>query len=300
MGNIAIKLGKLGSAIGVLVGLIEMFIGAQIRPWIGNKENPAILGLITFFLSGIAFFSVRSACNNVKLTNDGKLAIILGVLLPTAICFTTVGRLWYLSGSLLIMTSLLLAYEYWFVKLKGTSPQITFNKLRAIQIIGVIGSLIVLASVVLAFSNSNLGLFRCEILTNAERFSFEVLPMDFVRCINLSGSVMVVENIEVSLVMIVYIFLIVGAVIALIASLVKSRIFNRIGGILVLAGLVLFFIWLPKILAQTELPSIRFQYIFRSLGLGYYIATVGMCLIIISSFIQLQRDNTKNCTTETY
>ena len=46
-------------------------------------------------------------------TNDGKLAIFLGVLLPAAICFTTVGRLWYLPGSLLVGSAALLAYEFW-------------------------------------------------------------------------------------------------------------------------------------------------------------------------------------------
>ncbi|KKH95083.1 hypothetical protein EO95_00485 [Methanosarcina sp. 1.H.T.1A.1] len=80
MEKLAIKPGILGSGLGILAGLIEMSIGAQILPWIGNKESPVVLGLITFFLSGIALLSVLSARNHVKLTNDRKLAIFFGVL----------------------------------------------------------------------------------------------------------------------------------------------------------------------------------------------------------------------------
>ena len=33
-----------GAALGMLAGLVELGVGSQIRPWIGNKEAPAILG----------------------------------------------------------------------------------------------------------------------------------------------------------------------------------------------------------------------------------------------------------------
>ena len=114
MVKLAIQTGVLGSALGALAGLIELSIGAQIRPWIGNKENPAVLGVVTLLLSGIAFGAIMSARNFEMPTNDSKLAIFLGVLLPAVICFTTVGRLWYLPGPLLLITAVFLAYEYWF------------------------------------------------------------------------------------------------------------------------------------------------------------------------------------------
>lgn len=291
MEKLAIRLGKLGSALGLLAGLIEMSIGTQILPWIGNKEDPAILGVVTFFLSGIAFVSVLLARKHVKPTNDRKLAIILGVLLPAAICFTTVGRLWYLPGALLIMTCLLLVYEYWFVQSKVSSPKIISRKFGVNQIIGGIGSLIILFSIVLAFFNRNFGLFQSEVIVKADLFRFEVLPMDIVLSTYLSGKVTTVQDIEVRLVMIVYIFLIIGAAIALISSLAQSRIFKVIGGVLVFLGLALFLFWLPGILAQTEFPSVRLQNMIGSLGLGWYLSSVGMILIIISSLFQLQPGN---------
>jgi hypothetical protein len=115
--------------------------------------------------------------------------------------------------------------------------------------------------------------------------------MDIVRFTNLSGSVTTVEDIEVSLVMVVYIFLILGAVIALISSLTKSHIFKGIGGILVFTGLALSLFWLPGILAQTEFPSVGFQNIIGLLGMGWYISTVGMSLIMITSLFQFQPAN---------
>lgn len=288
MGKLAIQLGKLGSAIGILAGLIEMSIGAQIRPWIGNKENPAVLGVITFFLSAIAFLSVLSARNHAKTTNDRKLTIFLGVLLPAAICFTTVGRLWYLPGSLLIVTCLILGYEYWFSPAAVRSPKIISRKFWVNQIMGGVGSLIILVSVILAFFNSNYGLFESEIILKADHFRFAVLPMDIVRFTNLSGGVTIVEDIEVGLVMIVYIFLILGAAIALISSLAQSQLFKGIGGIIVFTGLALFLFCLPGILAILGSPSVRFQNIIGSLGLGWYLSAVGMSLIIISSLLKIK------------
>lgn len=219
MRKLAVQLGMLGSVLGSLAGLIDLSIGEQIRPWIGNKENPAVLGLITLSLSGLAFMSIISARTQIKPSNDRKLAIILGVLLPAIICFTTVGRLWYLPGPLLLLASLLLAYEYWFSQSKVSSPKIISRKYRANQIIGWCGSILILASVGIAFSRRQFGLFQSEILAKAELIRIEILPMDFVRITKLSGIGTTVEEIEVVFVMIVFILLILGGAIALIASL---------------------------------------------------------------------------------
>jgi len=132
--KLAIQIGKLGSILGALAGLIELSIGTRILPWIGNKESPFVLGLVTLILSGIAFFSIFSASNHAVPTNNRKLAIFLGVLLPAVICFTTVGRLWYLPGSLLLFTSFLLAFVYWIRRSKDSSPLHVSRKFQINQI----------------------------------------------------------------------------------------------------------------------------------------------------------------------
>jgi hypothetical protein len=288
MDKLAIQFGVLGSTLGALAGLIELSIGAQIRPWIGNKENPAVLGLVTLLLSGMALGAIVSARNLEMPTNDSKLAIFLGVLLPAVICFTTVGRLWYLPGPLLIITALLLAYEYWLSPSPAGSPGTFSSTEWASRIIGGIGSVVILAAVGLAFWKSQFGLFHYEVLVKAERVRFEVLPMDFVRRTYLSGSVTTVEDIEVSRVMIVYILLILGAVLALVASLTASRLFIGIGGSVAFAGLILFLIWLPGILAQAQHPSEGLLNLIGSLGWGWYISTIGMSFTLIASLFRLR------------
>lgn len=293
MRKIAIQLGKSGSILGVLAGLIEMSIGAQILPWIGNKQNPVILGIITLVLSTVALLSVVSAHKLDKPTNDRKMAIVLGVLLPAAICFTTVGRLWYLPGSLLIVTCLLLAYEYWIGQSKGISPKIISRKTGTAQIIGVAGSVIILLSVFLAFINDKFGLFQAEMIVKTDLIRLKILPMDIVHLTKISGNITTVEYLEVSLVMIIYIFLIVGGAIALISALIQSRIFTGIGGILVFTGLLLFLFWIPGILARTGFTSVSSQDIIRSLGIGWVMALVGMSLIAITNIVQFRASKGK-------
>ena len=82
----------------MLAGVVELSLGTYIRPWIGNKENPFVLGWVTLLLSGLAWITIRLLQKHIPSTADGKLATILGVLVPAGVCFTTVGMLWYLPG----------------------------------------------------------------------------------------------------------------------------------------------------------------------------------------------------------
>lgn len=286
MRKITVVMGKTGSSIGVIVGLIELSVGTKILSWIGNKENPIILGMITIFLSVIVFVSVRFSEKNNIPTDDCKLAIFLGILLPTTICFTTVGRLWYLPGILLILTSVSLGYEYWFCEIKNLTIKKIPIKFGVTQIIGGTGSLIILLSVVLGFANSAFGLFGSNIIIDANQFYLEVLPVDIIRITKTSVSTFTFENIESQLVMIVYILLILGAGVALIACLVKSHFFITIGGIIIFISLYLFLVCLPLILMQTQMSMVMSESIFESLGIGWYLSNLGMLLILIASLIK--------------
>lgn len=285
MTRLAYQLGVIGGVLGALAGLIELTVGALIRPWIGNKENPAVLGVVTLLLSGMAFGAMISARNLEAPTNDSKLAIFLGIFLPAMICFTTVGRLWYLPGPLLTVTALLLAYQYWFgaepASLAGTSSNIG-------RLVAGAGSLLILVSVGLGFGKSLFGLYQSEIQVEAGRIRFEVAPMDFLRFTNLSSETAKVESVEVSRVMYVYILLILGGALAFIASLTASRIFLEIGGGIALTGLTLFLIWLPAILAQAGTACV-FESppdLVRSLGWGWYLSMIGTGLILVTGLFR--------------
>jgi len=86
--------------------------------------------------------------------------------------------------------------------------------------------------------------------------------------------------------MIVYIFLILGAAIALISSLADSRMFSIIGGVGVLFGLVLFSLGMPGIFNKIGISSMSLVDFYSSLGLGWFLALVGAFLIMMAGVFQ--------------
>ena len=224
---------------------------------------------MTMLLSGMALAAVTVARKRETQTNDGKLAIFLGVLLPAAICFTTVGRLWYLPGSLLVGSAALLAYEFWIAAPPKADSGTSFDK--GWRLIAGNGSLVILGSIGMAFWNSRFGLFQAEALTGTDRIRFAILPIDFVRRTALANGALAVENVEVSQVMIIYILLILGGVLAFIASLTASRLFAGMGGGIVLIGLILCLVWLPGIMAQAQYADDHLSLV-RSFGWGGHLA----------------------------
>ncbi len=284
---LATRLGVSGSVLGILAGFVELSVGAQIRPWIGNKESPEALGLLTLILSSIALAAVLSAHRHETPTDNGKLAVLFGILLPAAICFTTVGRLWYLPGALLIAAAVLLVREYWVARSMAHSPTTPSGAERASTVFGLAGSLAMSAVFGLAFWRSQFGLFRSDLLVNTQRVRFEVLPMDFVRQTSLVKSATLVADTEVGMVRIVYALLILGAAVALIAVLTKSRLFMEVGAGAALAGLALFIVGLPGILEQAGYPSESIPALIGSLGWGWYLAAVGVGLTVLGSRLRI-------------
>lgn len=280
MHKLAFQFGLLGSALGALAGLIELSIGAQIRPWIGNKENPAMLGIVTLLLSGMALGAIVSTRKLGISTNEGKLAVFLGVLLPAMICFTTVGRLWYLPGALLLAAAALLAYEFWL------TPQATISSRpsgRAWRLMAGIGSLTILLSIGLALWMNAFGLFQAETQVRVDRLRLEVLPMDLVRRTAFTNGVGLVEDLESDQVRNIYLCLVLGAMLTFIASLVSSRLFTRIGGGVVLLALLLCLTWLPGILSQAQYTS-AYPDLLKSLGWGWYLSIAGLVMILSGAF----------------
>ena len=91
-----------GAALGILAGSIELTAGPHIRPWVGEKQDTVRLGLATITLSLIALAAAVAWRRQRRPTSGTRLLVTLGLLIPGLVCFTTVGRLWYAPGALLL------------------------------------------------------------------------------------------------------------------------------------------------------------------------------------------------------
>jgi len=276
MKKLAVRLGTWGAALGMLAGIVELSVGAHIHPWIGNKENPFALGWVTLLLSGLAWITVRMAQKHDPQTADGKLATILGTLVPAGVCFTTVGMLWYLPGILLSVSASLLIADFW----RGL-PRTAIHPWRWVS---GLGALISLLSFWAAFWRDAFGLFWEIVPVRTDRLLLQILPMDILRRTVYAFGVARVETFESGMVMVVYLLFALGAGISLLAALASSRLFTKIGGGLSLIGM-LFFLWqLPAILFQANFQSA--SPLWSSLGWGWYLSMLGTALNLLGAFWQ--------------
>lgn len=109
--RLATVLGTVGGTLGVIAGLVELTVGPSIRSWVGDKEDTTRLGLATLVLSAIALGAALALVRRPDAPAPRRLALAATLLLPGLICFTTVGRLWYGPGTLLLAAGLLAAAD---------------------------------------------------------------------------------------------------------------------------------------------------------------------------------------------
>jgi hypothetical protein len=122
----AANLGITGSVIGVLAGTVQALVGTRIPEWTGAKEAPVSLGLLTIALSLLAGYAAyRQARPNT--TVKSRAAYAAALLIPGLLCFSTVGRLWFLPGLLLLAGAL-----FSIDGVRETSMLITRNWLRCL------------------------------------------------------------------------------------------------------------------------------------------------------------------------
>jgi hypothetical protein len=109
----AVLLGVVGGTLGVTAGLVELVAGPMMREWVGNKQDTTRLGIATVVLAAIALASALALVRRTTASAPQRFALALGLLLPGLICFTTVGRLWYLPGALLVTAGAIVAAGGW-------------------------------------------------------------------------------------------------------------------------------------------------------------------------------------------
>ncbi len=99
------RLGVSGVTLGVAAGLTQLLVGSTIPTWSGNKLDTTGLGITTIVLGLVVGVGLRHL--HRPLPRWERVAALLLVLACAGVCFTTVGRLWYLPGPLLIAAALL-------------------------------------------------------------------------------------------------------------------------------------------------------------------------------------------------
>jgi hypothetical protein len=104
-------LATVGASLGIVAGLAELTLGPHIRSWVGSKQDTTRLGLATITLSAIALVAAVTWLQRRETSPGTRLLIVVGLIVPGVICFTTVGRAWYLPGALLVVATATAASE---------------------------------------------------------------------------------------------------------------------------------------------------------------------------------------------
>jgi hypothetical protein len=102
--RVAASLGIAGGALGLIAGTVQALVGARIPEWTGAKQAPGSLGLLTIALSVLAGCAAHRQAR-VATSVGSRAACLAALLLAGLLCFSTVGRLWYLPGPLLLAAS---------------------------------------------------------------------------------------------------------------------------------------------------------------------------------------------------
>ncbi len=95
-------LAVVGAVLGALAGIVQASIGSDIPAWTGAKAAPGALGALTVVLSAVA----GAACAVLRRADLGagtRLAASAAVAVPALVGFTTVGRLWFVPGPLMLV-----------------------------------------------------------------------------------------------------------------------------------------------------------------------------------------------------
>jgi hypothetical protein len=96
------QLGLAAAGLGVVAGVVQASVGSRIPGWTGNKGSPVALGVLTVVLSLVAVSCIFGLARLPRHDAGRRLAFAIGLLIPAGLCFSTVGRLWWLPGPLLL------------------------------------------------------------------------------------------------------------------------------------------------------------------------------------------------------
>jgi hypothetical protein len=100
--SIAARLTAIGGSLGILAGVVQAVVGSRIPDWSGNKGQPVALGLLTIALGASVVVTARRLRTAIVPSAEALTAITLWLAAVALLCSTTVGRLWFVPGALLL------------------------------------------------------------------------------------------------------------------------------------------------------------------------------------------------------
>jgi hypothetical protein len=283
---LALKLGMAGGGMGLLSGFVHLVSGSRLSSITGHEENTLVLGLLTIIFSGFALYCTYRSSRETSIDINRRIAWLLGILIPSVICFTTVGFLWILPGFVFFIAVGILVYE--MIKEFEEAGELIIATVpywkRTTTLAGVF--VIIIPLVFGTFTeNTELSSFKDD------EGTYYIHPMSSVKKEGIDGNE---TSSQVIGVMIVHMVLMIGAFSALISGQLGARTITIGVGVGIALALLFFFIITPNILFIEGARMSQFDADhFSSISGGWYMAMFGTILLVASQFIKLGKDKDK-------
>lgn len=125
--RLAVRVGVAGAVLLGVAGLVQVFLGAVIPDWTGDKLAPVGLGLLTVGLAAVALVSA-SRLRSTGLSDGARLAWVVALVGPGLLSVSTVGVLSWVPAALLTCAGGLAMAGHW----RATSAALAANRLRVL------------------------------------------------------------------------------------------------------------------------------------------------------------------------
>jgi hypothetical protein len=99
---VAAYLATVGGSFAVLAGVVQATVGSRIPEWTGAKGQPVALGMLTIALGLTVVAAGRVLRSSSAPPSETLTAVTLWLVVVAIVCSTTVGRMWFVPGVLLI------------------------------------------------------------------------------------------------------------------------------------------------------------------------------------------------------
>lgn len=269
-------LGIIGGILGMIIGLIIIFAGRSLTWSTGYEEGTLIFGMITFILSLTALYSSLRWRYIKEGGQKGEFSIMIGILAPAAICFSTAGLLWLVPGPIMIISSGILGRRIYkrFKQSETDAQKISIGFRGAHALLVTIGAVLISVPILIGPLIGELGLLNIDV----EGRESGTRPMDIVW--SDGGPEERVEE-HVLGVLLVHIVLLLSSI-SLVITGIMSRRNVAIGiSIFTLVLMIFFFLSIPNVLFNVEVDIDQFSgEHFRSISAGMIVVIIGSALAL--------------------